>query len=45
MNMVYTGEEIWPDKWDLQMIEQARKENDGETIAFEDLTHELGVAF
>lgn len=42
--MVYTGEEIWPDKWDLQMIAQAEKENDGETVAFEDLAHELGVA-
>lgn len=45
MNMVYTGEEIEPDEWDLQMIAQAEKENDGESVAFEDLAHELGVAF
>lgn len=25
----YAGEEIEPDEWDLQMIEQAQKENDG----------------
>ncbi len=39
----YAGEEIEPDEWDLQMIEEARKENDGQTVAFEDLAGELGV--
>ena len=36
-------EEIEPDEWDLQMIAQAERENDGETVALEDLAHELGV--
>lgn len=39
----YAGEEIEPDEWDLQMIAQAEKENNGESVAFEDLAHELGV--
>ncbi len=39
----YAGEEIEPDEWDLQMIEEAKKENDGQTVAFEDLADELGV--
>lgn len=33
----YAGEEIEPDEWDLQMIEQAQKENDGETVSFEEM--------
>lgn len=43
--MVYVGKEIEPEEWDLRIIAQAGKENDGETVAFEDLAHELGVAF
>ncbi len=39
----YAGEEIEPDEWDLQMIAQAERENDGETVTLEDLVHELGV--
>ena len=39
----YAGEEIEPDEWDLQMIEEAEKQNDGETVTFEDLANELGV--
>lgn len=39
----YAGEEIEPDEWDLQMIAQAERENDGETVTLEDLAHELGV--
>ncbi len=39
----YAGEEIEPDEWDLQMIEEAKKENDGQAVAFEDLAGELGV--
>lgn len=39
----YAGEEIEPDEWDLQMIAQAEAENDGATVAFEDLVQELGV--
>ncbi len=39
----YAGESIEPDEWDLQMIEQAKKENDGETITLEALADELGI--
>lgn len=39
----YAGEEIEPDKWDLQMISQAERDNDGETIALEDLANDLVV--
>ena len=28
----YAGETIAPDEWDLEMIEEAEKENDGETV-------------
>lgn len=36
-------EEVEPDEWDLQMINQAQEENDGTTISFEQLADELGV--
>lgn len=36
-------EEVDPDEWDLQMINQAQEENDGTTISFEKLANELGV--
>lgn len=36
-------EEVEPDEWDLQMINQAQEENDGTTISFEKLVDELGV--
>lgn len=39
----YAGEEIEPDEWDLQMISQAEKENDGNTITIDQLANELGV--
>lgn len=39
----YAGEEIEPDEWDLQMIEQARRENDGHGIPIETLAAELGI--
>lgn len=39
----YAGEEIEPDKWDFQMISQAERDNDGETIALEDLANDLVV--
>ena len=39
----YAGEEIEPDEWDLQMIAQAEKENDGETVTMEELAQELGI--
>ena len=36
-------EEVEPDEWDLQMINQAQEENDGTTVSFEKLSDELGV--
>ena len=33
----YAREEIPPDEWDLQMIQEAEKENDGKTISFEEI--------
>ena len=33
----YVGEEIPPDEQDLQMIQEAEKENDGKTISFEEI--------
>ena len=39
----YAGEEIEPDEWDLQMIEHAKKINDGHGIPIETLASELGV--
>lgn len=38
-------EEVDPDKWDLQMINQAQEENDGTTISFEKLADELGLHY
>lgn len=40
----YAGEEIEPDEWDLEMIAQAEKVNDGKAVAFDELKQELGVA-
>ena len=39
----YAGETIAPDEWDLEMIEEAEKENDGETMEIGVLAAELGV--
>lgn len=36
-------EEVDPDEWDLEMINQAQEENDGTTISFEKLADELEV--
>lgn len=36
-------EEVGPDEWDLAMIEEAKKENDGHGIPIEDLAAELGI--
>ena len=33
----YAREAIPPDEWDLQMIQEAEKENDGKTISFEEI--------
>lgn len=39
----YAGEAIEPDEWDLQMIEQAKNNNDGETVTIDELCDELGI--
>ena len=36
-------EEVEPDEWDLKMIEEASRENDGEEVTLEDLKKELGL--
>lgn len=36
-------EEVEPDEWDLKMIEEAKKENDGHGVPIEDLAAELGI--
>ena len=36
-------EEVKPDEWDLKMIEEAKRENDGESIVIEDLAKDLGI--
>lgn len=39
----YAGESIEPDEWDLELIAQAERENDGTTITLEALAEELGI--
>lgn len=39
----YAGEEIAPDEWDLKMLADAEKENDGQTVSIESLASELGI--
>ena len=36
-------EEVEPDEWDLKMIAEANRENDGEGVTLEDLEKELGL--
>ena len=36
-------EEVEPDEWDLNMIEEASSENDGEEVTIEDLKKELDL--
>ncbi len=39
----YANEPVMPDKWDLQMIEEANKINNGSTICLQDAKKELGI--
>ncbi|MCI8894888.1 MAG: hypothetical protein HFI42_09645 [Lachnospiraceae bacterium] len=39
----YAGEAIEPDEWDLKMISDAKQENDGETLTFDEVAKELGM--
>ena len=36
-------EEVEPDEWDLKMIDEANRENDGEEVSLEELKKELGL--
>lgn len=40
----YAGEEIEPDEWDLQMITEAQKVNDGNTMTIDEVATELGIS-
>lgn len=41
--MIPDIEEVEPDEWDLEMIAEAKRENNGEGVALEDLKKELGL--
>ena len=43
--MIPETEEVEPDEWDLKMIEEAKKENDGETITFDELLKKEGLTY
>ena len=36
-------EEIQPDEWDLQMMAEAKQENDGNAVSVDELTNALGI--
>ena len=38
-------EEIEPDEWDLKMIEEARENNDGSVVSFEELLEREGLTY
>ncbi len=40
----YAEEDIEPDDWDLKMMAEAEKQNDGSTVSMEDIASELGIA-
>ena len=39
----YAGEAIEPDEWDLQMIAEAEKNNDGGTVTLDELAKALDI--
>ena len=39
----YAGEAIEPDEWDFKMISDAKQENDGEPLTFDEVAKELGM--
>lgn len=39
----YAGEEIEPDEWDLEMLEQAKKINDGAYLTLDEARKEFDV--
>jgi len=40
-----TIEEIEPDEWDLKMIEDAKKNNDGSVVSLDDLLKKEGLTY
>lgn len=38
-------DEVKPDKWDLQMIEDARRINDGSTVSFDEMLAKDGFTY
>lgn len=38
-------EEVEPDEWDLKMIEEARANNDGSAVSFEELLKKEGLTY
>lgn len=38
-------EEVEPDGWDLQMIEDAKNNNDGMTVSFEEMLKKDGLTY
>lgn len=38
-------EEVEPDEWDLEMIAQAKQENDGTKVSFEELLQKEGLTY
>ena len=40
-----TIEEVEPDEWDLKMIEDAKKNNDGSTVSLDDLLKKEGLTY
>ncbi len=41
----YAGEEIEPDEWDLKMIADAGKINDGTTVTFDEMLKKDGLTY
>lgn len=41
----YAGEDIEPDEWDLQMIADAKKNNDGTTVTFDEMLEKDGFTY
>ena len=41
---VQSYEETEPDDWDMELLNEAEKENDGSVISLEQLAEDLGVA-
>ena len=44
-NRINSIEEAKPDEWDLAMIEEAEKENDGATMSLEELLEKDGLTY